>query len=63
VKTWQEILNGLPQFIIVKDHVAPTYASFRQINWLLPPAFVNNVGLDPSALTKAVDATQKSQKQ
>jgi hypothetical protein len=56
-KTWREILNGLPQFIADKDHASPAYASYRQIDWLLPLAFVDNVKSDSSASTKAVRAT------
>ena len=36
-KFWQEILNGLPQFITVTNQDDPAYAGYRQISWLLPP--------------------------
>jgi hypothetical protein len=45
------------------DHAAPAYASYRQIDWLLPLAFVDNVKSDSSASTKVVHTTQESQEQ
>ncbi|KIK81914.1 hypothetical protein PAXRUDRAFT_14993 [Paxillus rubicundulus Ve08.2h10] len=62
-KTWREILNGLPQFIKDKDHEAPAYASYRQIDWLLLPPFVDDAVLEPSTLTSSACAAWKSQAQ
>lgn len=62
-KTWREILNGLPQFIKEKDTAASAYASYRQIDWLLPPPFLDNTTLGSSTSAPATRAAQKSQAQ
>ncbi|KAF9229950.1 hypothetical protein BU15DRAFT_84267 [Melanogaster broomeanus] len=41
-KMWREFLNGLPQYITDKDPGSPSYAQYRQLEWLQPPPFDPN---------------------